>query len=101
MGKSSGYTGWESTEDGKEINSRVESHQDGSTTEHNLWNNQGGSEGRENHNHVVIEKDSSGKITYGHSSGEKNSRQTPDTSGEDRIRSWNKDEDSSGSKGDK
>ena len=98
MGKSSGYGGWESTSDGKEVNSKTESHDDGSSTEHHLWNNSGDGYGRENHNHVVIEKDESGHITYAHSSGEKYSRNDPDMN-EDRILSWNKDEESGGDSG--
>lgn len=93
MGKSSGYGGWEKTSDGKEVNSRYESHSDDSTTEHHLWNSSGDSCGRENHNHVIIDKDNSGQHTYACSAGDKYSRNGPDMN-VDRIVSWRKDDES-------
>jgi len=66
-----GYGGWDKDKSGASVNSRSESRPDGGTTEHHLWDRGGD---KKDHQHVVVERDSTGRVERTHAYPNKSKR---------------------------
>ena len=66
-----GWKGWTSSDSGNQINEKSDTNSDGSKTEQYMHSK--GSD-RADHNHVVVNTDSKGKITSAHGTGHKKNR---------------------------
>ena len=68
-----GWGKWFSDDNGQKVSEKTIHRSDGSSQEHFLRSGSGGS--KSDHSHIVVNKDSSGKITSAHSNVVKSKRE--------------------------